>query len=557
MNESLETLRARHRHQSAVAALALAALGADDLDVILDEAARVVAKILGTARSAVLERADDGPNRVRLRAGVGWPEGQLDASPFDLDLHASNVIHASVRGRDARPWGMVSAHAAGARAFLPEEAAFLEDVAGVLTLVVERHERAAAQRRENTQLLENESRARAVAESTLDRLRTIQAITDAALAHLTLDAMLGELLARLRRALGADNAGIQLLDEESQMLYTGAIAGEIPENFRNIRVPLGSGISGRIVRDGRPLVVDDMSTIDYPGLKGISVPAILAISHSVMGVPLRVGDKVLGSATVNSRRPRHFTEEELDLLLIVADRMAPAIERARLIETIRAGEDRQKALARRLMTAQEEERRRVAIELHDELGQVLTAVKINLGSLDRVSAGPTERARLQDATQGVDRAMEGVRNLALDLRPSVLDDLGLPAALRWYVDRFARTVDIHAQLSIGAVPDLEPSVATACFRVAQEALTNVARHAQARDVWLDLQLVAGGLELRIRDDGVGFDVAAARKRASAGASMGLLGMQERAALAGGDFELRSLPHGGTELRARFPVGGPA
>jgi two-component system sensor histidine kinase UhpB len=150
--------------------------------------------------------------------------------------------------------------------------------------------------------------------------------------------------------------------------------------------------------------------------------------------------------------------------------------------------------------------------------------------------------------------MQRVRDLALDLRPSVLDDLGLPAALRWYVDRFARDAHVEAHVSIDAVPYLPPELETACFRVAQEALTNVARHAQARNVWLDLHLLAEGLELRVRDDGIGFDAGAARERAIGGASMGLLGMQEHVSLVGGEYELLTRAEGGTEVRALFPRG---
>jgi PAS domain S-box-containing protein len=222
-------------------------------------------------------------------------------------------------------------------------------------------------------------------------------------------------------------------------------------------------------------------------------------------------------------------------------------------QALRQSELHLKALSRRLLTTQEQERRRVAHELHDQLGQLLTSVKIRLESLKRARGARRAQARLEEAIGTVDVAMQRVRDLALELRPSVLDDLGLPSALRWYADRFARDAHIEAHLSIDAIPRLEPALETACFRVAQEALTNVVRHARARQAWLDLQLLNGGLELRVRDDGIGFDVAAARERASAGASLGLLGMQERVGLAGGTLDISSTPGGGSELRARFPV----
>ena len=147
--------------------------------------------------------------------------------------------------------------------------------------------------------------------------------------------------------------------------------------------------------------------------------------------------------------------------------------------------------------------------------------------------------------------MQGVRDLALDLRPSVLDDFGLPAALRWYVDRLARAAGVEAHLAVEDVPRLAPELETACFRVAQEALTNVARHARARNVWLGLRYDRAGLQLSVRDDGIGFDVGAAHDRAGAGASMGLLGMRERVTLLGGDIEIRRMHTGGTEVQARF------
>jgi signal transduction histidine kinase len=254
---------------------------------------------------------------------------------------------------------------------------------------------------------------------------------------------------------------------------------------------------------------------------------------------------------VSSRRPRRFTDEDLKLLLLVADRAAPAVERARLVETIRAGREQLEMLSRRLLAAQEEERRRLAVELHDELGQILTAVKINLESKRPSAAIP---AYVKDAIGSVDQAMDRVRDLALDLRPSVLDDLGLAAALRWYVDRFARKAQVETHLSIDAVTKLDPVLEITCFRLAQEALTNVVRHAHAKHVWFHLHLLDDRLELNVRDDGIGFDAAAARARALGGASLGLLGMEERASLVGGRFEVVSAPGNGTEVRAYLPVG---
>jgi PAS domain S-box-containing protein len=409
---------------------------------------------------------------------------------------------------------------------------------------------------ERAQRLAVETRARAEAEETLARLRAIDTITDSALVHLGLDDLLRELLARLRRVLDADSIGVMLVDEDGKTLYTRAVDGHTYEEVGSIRVRIGAGVTGRIAAEGRPMIVDDHSTVDMSGIEGIAADKIRAHTRSVMGAPLRIGDKVVGVVMVVSARLRHFTDEELRLLLLVADRAAPAVELTRLLEKVRAGRELQRTLSRRLLTAQEEERRRLAVELHDELGQVLTAVKIHLGSIERLSAATASPSHLKEAIASVDRAMQSVRDLALDLRPPVLDDFGLPAALRWYVDRFARDTNVAASLAIDDVPRMEAELETACFRVAQEALTNVARHSRAQHVWLSLCRGRGGLELSVRDDGIGFDVESARERARAGASMGLLGMQERVSLLGGDLEIRRLSGGGAEVWARFLLPEP-
>jgi two-component system, NarL family, sensor histidine kinase UhpB len=196
-------------------------------------------------------------------------------------------------------------------------------------------------------------------------------------------------------------------------------------------------------------------------------------------------------------------------------------------------------LSRKLIEAQEAERRAVARELHDDFGQVLTAIKLNL----------TDKERDQAETIAlVDGAIARVRDLAHNLRPSMLDDLGLSESLRWYVDREARRAGLEAHLEIATIEGrLPPTIETTCFRVTQEALTNVIRHARARRIEVELRSSPDGLRLEVRDDGGGFDPAAAR-----GDSQGLLGMRERVALAGGELEVDSAPGRGTAVRARFP-----
>jgi signal transduction histidine kinase len=208
-------------------------------------------------------------------------------------------------------------------------------------------------------------------------------------------------------------------------------------------------------------------------------------------------------------------------------------------------------LSRRLMEVQETERRAIARELHDEIGQALTAVKMNLQAMTMV--GPST-PQLDDAMSISERALQEVRNISLNLRPSMLDDLGLIPALRWYLDRQSQRTGLKAHFAADefTVP-IPPEIATTCFRVAQEALTNVIRHAHAENVFVELRQTEDGLILIIRDDGVGFDVKKATERAAKGTSLGVLGMQERVHLIDGEINIESIPPLGTEIWVRIPI----
>jgi two-component system, NarL family, sensor histidine kinase UhpB len=230
-------------------------------------------------------------------------------------------------------------------------------------------------------------------------------------------------------------------------------------------------------------------------------------------------------------------------------RTQQALGRANL--ELEQSHERLRALSRRLFEVQEEERGRLARDLHDDIGQALTALKIQLESLSLTGDGAL-RARLAEGVQTVQHTLERVRQLSLSLRPPQLDDLGLAAALRSHLDRQAGLAGLMAHFDAAEAPqDVEPDTETVCFRVAQEAINNVLRHAHARNVWLRVFMAGGHLALSVRDDGRGFDLESARRGA---ASLGLVGMEERIALAGGSLELRAAPGQGTVVLATFPVG---
>jgi signal transduction histidine kinase len=224
---------------------------------------------------------------------------------------------------------------------------------------------------------------------------------------------------------------------------------------------------------------------------------------------------------------------------------------ARDITERKQAQDALQMFSRQLIEAQEEERRRIARELHDQIGQVLTAVKMNLHTVQRVC-----NAYIKDNIEAVDEALRLVRDLSVDLRPPLLDDLGLVTALRWYVDRYAKRTGLVANVIIELKDQNERfsrELETACFRIAQEALTNIVRHARATAVSLRLKKDAELLFLSVSDDGKGFDPDALRKRAPRAATLGLLGMQERAHAAGGVVEVSSEISKGTEIRLKLPL----
>ena len=238
-------------------------------------------------------------------------------------------------------------------------------------------------------------------------------------------------------------------------------------------------------------------------------------------------------------------------------RLAPAVTRAleqkRLRDEKRRAEEMSQSLAHRLFEAQERERRAIASELHDEIGQALTAAKINLQTHLQACQNGTHHGELNDSVALIEHILQQVRNLSLDLRPSVLDDFGLVAALRWYVKRLGERTNVETQFDADAIePRPAPMVETALFRIAQAALTNSVRHAHAMRIIVTLR-AARDIELTIRDDGVGFDVTDAFERARHGASIGLLGMRERAMLIGGKLEIESAPQRGTTVRVRVPL----
>jgi PAS domain S-box-containing protein len=209
-----------------------------------------------------------------------------------------------------------------------------------------------------------------------------------------------------------------------------------------------------------------------------------------------------------------------------------------------------KILSRRRVKVQEEERRHLARELHDEIGQALTAAKINLQAATE-EPEPAKSKRIHETAGILERLLSQVRQISLNLRPSMLDDLGLVPALRSLLDEQGRRASVAVRFSAKNMPDnLDPEIQTTCFRIAQEAITNAVRHASATQINVNLGGEDRTFRLQVRDDGKGFDAESAQTQTI---GLGLLGMKERAALVGGRTRITSAPGKGTTVDATLPL----
>jgi PAS domain S-box-containing protein len=253
----------------------------------------------------------------------------------------------------------------------------------------------------------------------------------------------------------------------------------------------------------------------------------------------------------NSSAPIRNAEGQIVGAVIVNEDVTA---RVRAQTALHESANRLQRLSRRLLKVQEEERRHLSRELHDEFGQLLASITLHLHAAKGV-AGASAQSSLDESIALLQRAGAQVRSLALELRPTMLETGGLESALRWLAQQHQQRTGIVTEV-VGHVTDVPGDVAIGCFRVAQEALTNVVRHARAQHVWIELHQHEGSLELVVRDDGVGFDVTKTIERAASGGNLGLLGMRERVEILGGSLEIDSQSGHGTRIRIALPVSEP-
>jgi two-component system, NarL family, sensor histidine kinase UhpB len=222
---------------------------------------------------------------------------------------------------------------------------------------------------------------------------------------------------------------------------------------------------------------------------------------------------------------------------------------------LRESTERLQHFSRRLLTVQEEERRHLSRELHDEFGQMLAGITLHLQAA-KVLAGGAARSRLEECVVLIQHAGVQLGRLVLELRPTMLESAGLAPTLKWLAKQHEERTGMATQV-VGQLNDVPGDLAIVCFRAVQEALTNVIRHAQAQHVRIELHQTDSTLELAVSDDGVGFDVAKTLDQAPGCGHLGLLGMKERVQILGGEIEVDSEPRRGTRIRISLPTVAPS
>ncbi|HTY37130.1 MAG TPA: PAS domain S-box protein [Bacteroidota bacterium] len=350
----------------------------------------------------------------------------------------------------------------------------------------------------------------------------------------------------------ADWAGVIMVDLDTNLARWRAVTGN--------RVPMPDSplqlekVHAAIVRSKEPVVMKDLgASEDFPVEQFPPFEEEKIIS--AVRFPLIVEKEIRGQLVVGYRRPHEFAAREMRLLTSLAEKSSIALANAQLYDNLLSREKELELLSGARVQAQEEERRRIAREIHDSLGQMLTAIKFNVEILEDAVGMQAEddRKRLVDIKSLLDNAMAEAREISYNLMPSVLVDFGLVPALQFLSEQFSKSNELSVKVhTTGVDGRFDSSVEVGLYRIAQEALNNIAKHAGAHEVNVQLIGDARSTRLIIEDDGKGFHVGRHEPQAGRRRGMGLVSMRERAASFNGVFILDSHPGRGTEIIVEVP-----
>ncbi len=379
--------------------------------------------------------------------------------------------------------------------------------------------------------------------------QALLSILDAELAAGDLGMLLNRVLDITTHTFQASLGALLLREGDGDELRISACVGpqvKLPEDFR---IAIGTGFAGKIAAAGEPGMILDASAEKDP-----FAPIVRTQAKSLWGVPLKTDGQSIGVLVIGFPKPYEWLPTERDLMRAIGDRAALAIERARMTDALREREQKIAELSAHLLRAQEEERKRISRELHDETGQALMVIRLYLGMMEPMVTARSVRGKIRETVEVVDRTIEGIRRIIGKLSPLVLQELGLVAAIRKEAKHLAKTTGVKTRVLISEdVGRLTPGTEQAIYRVVQEALHNVAKHAQARNATVQVTREEERVHVVVEDDGIGIHT----RTNSRNHSFGLAGMKERIAVLGGVARVISAKGKGTRIEITVPASEPA
>ncbi|MBE0480010.1 MAG: GAF domain-containing protein [Dehalococcoidia bacterium] len=386
-----------------------------------------------------------------------------------------------------------------------------------------------------------------------ENLLALNAIASCVSQSLDLDEILNSALDKVLDLMQGDTGGILLLDPESQTLSYRVYRGLSPEFVRGVAgLKVGEGIAGTAAQQGEPIYVEDIS-VDSRVTRSVVVAEGL---RAFASVPLISKGKVLGVMNIAGHNVRHFSSADVQLLNSISNQIAVAIENARLYQELQRKEEMRRELLHLVISAQEEERRRIARGLHDEISQALTSFAVNLETIAASLPADTGtfKEKLKTQQRLVLKTLDEIHKVIWELRPTLLDDLGLVAAVEWLGETHLEPAGVKSHLETAGLERRLPTrVETELFRIIQEAMTNIVRHASAESANISLEYEEEAVTAHIEDDGIGFNVEENTRATRNGHGLGLLSMKERAELLGGALSIQSQAGQGTQIKIRIPT----
>ncbi|GAC1650207.1 MAG: hypothetical protein NVS9B15_09680 [Acidobacteriaceae bacterium] len=361
-----------------------------------------------------------------------------------------------------------------------------------------------------------------------------------------LQPLMDEMLALTTGIFRADFGAILLCEQRSRRLKVSALHGMQLSEVAAGEYAAEDGFAGTIARSGEPLLIPDTDRDER-----VQNDVVRRAVKSLWGVPLKNTEgNTLGVLLIGFKKYYEWFPTERDLLRAIADRSVSAIERAQMVDALRDREHRIAELSGHLLRAQEEERKRISRELHDDTGQSLMVIRLYLGMLENSLTARTAKTKVRETVEVVDRTIDGIRRIISKLSPLVLQELGLTAAIRKEAKDLAKTTGIRVRVLVPNEYDrFAPEAETAIYRVVQEALHNITKHAEAKSVTIKLTRENDLVKLMVQDDGVGISEKPDRR----GHSFGLAGIKERVASLGGTVLVTSERGQGTRLEISVPT----